>query len=366
MHPLGPKRTKIALGGWSDYARLGSAKKAKAAAVLAARAVQYTFADGIDIDLEHLTDQASVPAEMDAFAALGSFITALRSELDAVAGKWVKTAKKRKASLQKWYAEMDDWSRETFGPFVNTSLVYLDEVASNGAPHLEISWTTRFNAFVPKHDPFNYVKDWTGDHPERKESFGSDNEGAKLWPHIADAVDTVNIMAYDAANLTFDHEKILLNFVAQSVPAEKINMGFEPGEQAAGGKWQGKAVDKAAAKLVKQGGYGGCMIWGANPDPVSTPAGRKYCPEVAKDFAEILKPTFRFGHAPKYTKADPATGWLPSVAKKIWPPPVPSGVSARRKPTHQQSEQAAVRGPTRAALQRPAARASDPAAHWLM
>jgi hypothetical protein len=35
-------------------------------------------------------------------------------------------------------------------PFVNTTLQYLDEVAANGAPHLEISWTTRFNAFVPK------------------------------------------------------------------------------------------------------------------------------------------------------------------------------------------------------------------------
>ena len=28
-----------------------------------------------------------------------------------------------------------------------------DEVAANGAPHLEISWTTRFNAFVPKAHP---------------------------------------------------------------------------------------------------------------------------------------------------------------------------------------------------------------------
>ena len=101
-------------------------------------------------------------------------------------------------------------------------------------------------------------------------------------------------------------------------------MGFEPGEQAAGGEWQGKAVDKNAARrltlaltltpilslvlalalargpgpgpdpdpdpgpspdptpdpspspnpnsrLVRDGGYGGCMIWGANPSEVTTP-----------------------------------------------------------------------------------------------
>ena len=41
-------------------------------------------------------------------------------------------------------------------------------------------------------------------------------------PHIADYVDTVNIMAYDAANITFDHEKILQNFVSLGVPKEKV------------------------------------------------------------------------------------------------------------------------------------------------
>ena len=94
-------------------------------------------------------------------------------------------------------------------------------------------------------------------------------------------MDTVNIMAYDAANITFDHERILQNFVEHGVPKEKvrvsvrvrvrararvnpkpspnpypnpnpnqINMGFEPGEQAAGGEWQGKAVDNDAARRL--------------------------------------------------------------------------------------------------------------------
>ena len=170
MHPAGPKRVKIAVGGWSDYSRFGSAKGAKAAAALAAKAVQYTFADGIDIDLEHMTDLATIPVqgggEGNEYGFLAAFITALRAELDDVATHWRGTAKARKASLQRQFAEMDDWSKEAFGAYVNTSLHYIDEVANNPVPHLEISWTTRFNAFVPNHDSFNYVKKWIRGKPK--------------------------------------------------------------------------------------------------------------------------------------------------------------------------------------------------------
>ena len=43
MHPAGPKRTKITLGGWSDFARLGSVPNAQKAAALAAKMVQFTL-----------------------------------------------------------------------------------------------------------------------------------------------------------------------------------------------------------------------------------------------------------------------------------------------------------------------------------
>ena len=132
MHPAGPKRVKIAVGGWSDYSRFGSAKGAKAAAALAAKAVQYTFADGIDIDLEHMTDIASIPVqgEGNEYGYLAAFIQALRAELDDVAIHWRGTAKARKAALQRQFAEMDEWSQEAFGAYVNTSLQYIDEVAN--------------------------------------------------------------------------------------------------------------------------------------------------------------------------------------------------------------------------------------------
>ena len=64
-----------------------------------------------------------------------------------------------------------------------------------------------------------------------RKTFPSDNEGVKLWPQIHDVTDTVNIMAYDAANITFDFKTILDNFVAGGVSKEKINLGFEPGNQ---------------------------------------------------------------------------------------------------------------------------------------
>merc|ERR1719424_2694168 len=106
------------------------------------------------------------------------------------------------------------------------------------------------------------------------------------------------------------------------------------------------------------------MIWGANPSQVTNPIGRKACPEVAKDMAEILKPAYRFGPAPKYTKVDHATGWLKSVAKNVWPPPVPSTgnkntgnkLNAKAPPRGHlmllSSDEAAARGPTRPCPQR--------------
>jgi len=93
----------------------------------------------------------------------------------------------------------------------------------------------------------------------------------------------------------------------------QIIMGFEPGEQAAGGKWEGKVVDMQTARLVKRQGYGGCMVWAANPSAVQAPRGAKVAPEVAAGLARILEPSWRFGQVPVYTKADPNTGWLPAV-----------------------------------------------------
>jgi hypothetical protein len=93
-----PKRCKVSLGGWSDWARIGSAEAAAKLAVLVGKLVLYTFADGVDLDFEHLSEFEPLSDEMTLFAA---FIVALRTELDTVVKPaWVQAAKDRAALLQ--------------------------------------------------------------------------------------------------------------------------------------------------------------------------------------------------------------------------------------------------------------------------
>ena len=91
MHPSGPKRTKIVLGGWSDFARLCTPANGKKAAALMAKLVALTFADGVDLDFEHLSDFDRF-AGCDEFAAFASLIAHLRVELDKVAASCAPTS----------------------------------------------------------------------------------------------------------------------------------------------------------------------------------------------------------------------------------------------------------------------------------
>merc|ERR1712232_1457599 len=80
MHPDGPKRTKITLGGWSDFARLSTPENGAKAAKLMAKFVAYTFADGVDIDMEHLSPFTNNFEGSDEFAALIGFISRKRGQ----------------------------------------------------------------------------------------------------------------------------------------------------------------------------------------------------------------------------------------------------------------------------------------------
>merc|ERR1719262_318140 len=150
---------------------------------------------------------------------------------------------------------MEDWKKKHAGAFFNTSIKHLAEVAANGAPYLEISWTTRFNAFLPKDDVWNYLLP-DSPVPNASSHFETDNEGLKFWPQVAHLVDTVNIMAYDAGSpagpLKLNFTTILDNFAKYGkVPPSKINMGFEPGEQSGAGVWEGEEIDDATAREIK-------------------------------------------------------------------------------------------------------------------
>merc|ERR1711957_6205 len=90
-----------------------------------------------------------------------------------------------------------------------------------------------------------------------------------------------------------------------------INIGFEPGEQAAGGAWEGLEADKQFAKFALDKGFGGAMIWAANPNPLQAPTGSTLCPQTAAAVAEIIKPQYAWGAA-KWTKCT-SSGWWPSL-----------------------------------------------------
>lgn len=321
MHPAGPKRAKITLGGWSDYARLDNAENGAKAAKLMAKLVAYTFADGVDIDMEHLTPYATMGDEFGAFI---SFVTTLRSEFETVSANWATTAKARQTAMAAAIGKLEPWQQKDVAAFYNTSHNYLNEVIANGPPHLEISWTTRFNAFLPPDNVFNYLLP-DSPVPNATSHFDSDYEGVKLWPQVGGYIDTVNIMAYDAGSpagpLKLNFTTILDNFHKYGKVhdiSQKVNMGFEPGEQSGAGAWEGEAMDEATARAIKLGTSkaGGVAIWAVNPSSVQHPQSSKLCPVQAKAMNQILAPAYPFGKAPKYTKCG-ADGMWPGLTSEI-------------------------------------------------
>jgi hypothetical protein len=315
MHPNGPKRTKITLGGWSDFARMSTAENGAKAARLMAKFVAYTFADGVDIDMEHLSPFTNNFEGSDEFAALIGFITELRTQLDEVRANWVDTAKARRTAMNNTYQALESWKKQNVKDYYESSIRYLGEVIEQPVPYLEISWTTRFNAFLPETDKWNYLLPDSG-HMDKP--FESDDEGKKIWPQVGDKVDTINVMAYDAGtpdgkSLRFNFSTILSNFREQgNVSERKVNMGFEAGEQAAGGIWEGEEADEEATRDIVRRNSGGAMIWAINPNSKQHPQAAKLCPILASNLKEILQPTYAWGPAPTFTKCDPTSGFYPN------------------------------------------------------
>jgi hypothetical protein len=107
------------------------------------------------------------------------------------------------------------------------------------------------------------------------------------------------------------------------VPASKVVIGFEPGEQAAGGIWEGNATDLSTVEWLGRNNFGGAFLWALNVDPASNPDGAKFTPELASAIQKILRPGWPYGKAPAYSKVDPSTGWAPAGAPSPSPPPPP-------------------------------------------
>jgi len=323
QHPSGPKRLKITLGGWSDYARIDNAESGRHLGKLVAKMVQWTFADGADLDLEHLTPFADIGDEFGGFAALAETI---RSEFDnVVTPQWKQSAEARAAALQREYDALIDWEKGTKGTFYLSQIHYLKEVAANEPPHLELTWTTRFNAFLPDGDDFNYI---TADSVRPNASFITDREGSKLWAQTASYFDTVNIMGYDAAIqdpatkkmelFKLDFAKVLDNFhKLGNVPKTKLMMGFGIGEQDAGATWEGMDADIEVMKYMKANGFGGGFIWAVNSNPEITPDCARLAPVAAKHMSDIFQPVWPWGTVPTYSKCNPSTGWGPTASSVV-------------------------------------------------
>jgi len=93
---------------------------------------------------------------------------------------------------------------------------------------------------------------------------------------------------------------------------KKINIGFEPGTQAASGVWEGLDYDVGITKFVKDNNYGGSMIWAIN-DGDNTALDS----ELAAALAEVIPPVYPGSPVPTYTKVDPTTGYLPKSRKEV-------------------------------------------------
>merc|ERR1711957_740260 len=176
-----------------------------------------------------------------------AFITTMREEFKSVSDNWSKTANARISALQSQSKAAKNAAQRNW---YTVNINHLKEVAAMPAPHLEISWTTRFNNFA---------------------KYGN-------------------------------------------VPPAKINLGFEPGPQAAGGKWEGQAVDEAATQeMVAKKTSGGAALWAVNPTPNKYNASI-YAPQTAQALKEILKPSFAYGTAPVFTKT--SNGWWPTTTEE--------------------------------------------------
>ena len=89
------------------------------------------------------------------------------------------------------------------------------------------------------------------------------------------------------------HQVIYQNFEKLgNVSLSKVNMGFEPGEQAASGRWEGLDKDLEVGHFVKSRSYGGTMVWAINPSTHTNPHGAVECPRAAEALNSILEPTF--------------------------------------------------------------------------
>lgn len=205
------------IGGWSDLTRTISDDQIPLFVEKVVNLLRLG-GDGVDFDWEHLSTCGDSGCVGQQRALIGKTITALRAGLNA-----------------------------------------------NGLSDKHISYTTRWQCF------------WSSEDASRYDAlpFASDGECLDTLSNMPnkDDISWINLMMYDAGpgsafngaqHFDFNHYKTVLEAGAAVIDRKKIVMGFEPGNQAVGGIWEGFDLDFQVIDYMKQNGYGGVFFWAIN------------------------------------------------------------------------------------------------------
>lgn len=178
------KQCIISIGGHEDWTAIGSEENALKIADLLSKLVRYTFADGVDLNFDHLGEISrfralAAPAEYgmkltDEYMLFAILVNRLRTNLDELGAKIAENAEADLYWLQLVYAKSpksDYFLRnkhhlKTIILERKAGIEQLHELRHRHARYeppgrLLITWTARLNAFVPQDHPVNYARAMT-------------------------------------------------------------------------------------------------------------------------------------------------------------------------------------------------------------
>jgi hypothetical protein len=173
------KRCILSVGAHSDSSSIGDLNNAKRLAFLVARLVRFTFADGVELNFNHIHDHAAYyrgANSTDEVGAFVAFIKYLRAEFDALEPLWETHARTDLAWLQRAAPSAAGTGDDYYSKNIRYLETFLSKVADPAEArrawamhsrdkhspkpspyHLSIVWDVRPDAFVPHTDPVNFA-----------------------------------------------------------------------------------------------------------------------------------------------------------------------------------------------------------------
>ena len=259
QHPSGSKTFQISFGGWSDgsFFQTGYAKQL---ATLMVNLVLFSFADGLDLDFEHITqlrDQTGYRTQEQRnqqISFIQELVSEIRSQFDSITTQQIQQNIK---DFIQWIDQNKSKLSELQYVSHKTHLRSLCVIP----PKFTITYTARFNAFIPDSSLIGLS------------SFPTDAEGIDLASNglFLGQVDRYNLMCYDQplpqGTGYVDFITKVLNTTQQSIPAyfQKVILGLQTGEQQGAPGVSGITQGEIDQLLNSFGdAIGGVMFWGIN------------------------------------------------------------------------------------------------------